>query len=66
VVGQPEFVPENELAGYVSHTQENTGIIDAGEATYALNQGLTSAGISNWAFRSTVVPRPPSRATPRS
>jgi hypothetical protein len=40
----------NELAGYVSHASENLGVIDAGEATYALNQGLTSAGISNWGF----------------
>ena len=39
-----------ELSGYVAYASENSGVIDADEATYALNQGLTTAGISNWGF----------------
>ena len=41
---------KDELSGYVTHVIENAGVIDAGQATYPLNQGLTSAGISNWNF----------------
>ena len=44
----PNSFLNNELSGYVSHDSENAGIIDANQATYPLNQGLTAAGISNW------------------
>ena len=46
----PNSFLANELSGYISHGQENVGIIDAGQATYALNAGLTSAGISGWGY----------------
>lgn len=46
----PNSFLQNELSGYVSYASENSGSIDADQATYALNQGLTSAGISSWGF----------------
>jgi hypothetical protein len=39
---------KDELAGYVSHDSGNLGLIDSVQATYPLNHGLTSAGISGW------------------
>ena len=46
----PDSFLKNELSGYVTHANENVAIIDADQASYPLNQGLTSAGISNWGF----------------
>jgi len=40
----------NEVGGYVSYASENAGLINSDEATYALNQGLSSAGISGWGY----------------
>lgn len=44
----PNSFLRSELNGYVSDFTENTAIIDAAEATYPMNQGLTSLGLSNW------------------
>jgi hypothetical protein len=44
----PNSFLRNELHGYVSNFIENTAIIDPVEATYPMNQGLTSLGLSNW------------------
>ncbi|MEP7061186.1 MAG: PEP-CTERM sorting domain-containing protein [Betaproteobacteria bacterium] len=44
----PNSFLHGELNGYVSGFTENAAIIDAVEATYPMNQGLTSAGLSNW------------------
>jgi hypothetical protein len=46
----PNSFLQSELHGYVSdfHVGENTAIINPVEATYPMNQGLTSLGLSNW------------------
>lgn len=44
----PNSFLRSELNGYVSDFTENTAIIDPIEATYPMNQGLTSVGLSNW------------------
>lgn len=46
----PNSFLQAELSGYVTHATENAGLIDSDQATFALNKGLTSAGISNWGF----------------
>lgn len=44
----PKSFLRDELHGYVSHFTENMAVIDPLEATYPMNQGLTSVGLSNW------------------
>lgn len=46
----PNSFLQAELQGYVLDfaTGENTAIINPVEATYPMNQGLTSLGLSNW------------------
>ncbi len=46
----PNSFLRNELHGYVSDFRENTASIDPVEATYPMNQGLTSLGLSNWTY----------------
>lgn len=45
---KPDSFLASELRGYVTHFNENSAIIDSVQATYPMNQGLTSAGLSNW------------------
>lgn len=44
----PRSFLASELRGYVSRFNENDSIITPTEATYPMNQGLTSTGMSNW------------------
>jgi hypothetical protein len=44
----PNSFLRSELSGHVADFSENAAIIDPVEATYPMNQGLTSLGLSNW------------------
>ena len=45
---QPGSFLRTELEGFVSSFRENNVVITPTQATYPMNQGLSSAGLSNW------------------